>query len=150
MKKKYIGIFVIIFVILLSFVGIYYFGNTTGEHLFKGIYTDEFGTIRVDVVIMRNNNGNLLMYNTDVMRYSEEKVVSGRLIRYENNEKKVILGNNLGMYDYARKNENKKEYGEDYIDIILKNKNSLYFDLCFDHACENIFKTIQLDYSKLN
>lgn len=54
------------------------------------------------------------------------------------------------MYDYSRKNANKKEYGYDYIDNLLENQDNLYFDLCRDSECNNIVTSIKLNYSTLN
>ncbi len=147
MKKYFKWIVSVVIVLLIVLVSILYFGNTTGEHLFSGSLINETDNIKVNVFVMRNNNGNLLNYFTDI-HYTNENIVAGRLFYYKNEEKNVILGNSLNSYDYSRKVENKKEYGEDYIDTMLN--NTLYFDLCLDTSCDNVYETIKLKYSELN
>ncbi len=147
MKKYFKWIVSVVIVLLIVLVSILYFGNTTGEHLFSGSLINETDNIKVNVFVMQNNNGNLLNYFTDI-HYTNENIVAGRLFYYKNEEKNVILGNSLNSYDYSRKNENKKEYEEDYVDTMLE--NNLYFDLCLDTSCDNVYETIKLKYSELN
>ncbi len=147
MKKYFKWIVGAVIFLLIVLVCILYFGNIKGEYLFSGSLINETDNIKVNVFVMRNNNGNLLNYFTDI-NYTNENIVAGRLFYYKNKEKNVILGNSLNSYDYSRKKENKKEYGADYIDVMLE--NNLYFDLCLDTSCDNVYETIKLKYSELN
>ncbi len=149
MKKNYKWAVAVVMIILIILVGILYFGDRTGEYYFSGSLINEGDNIKIDVIVMQNNKGNLLTYSTNIY-YASTNIVAARLFYYKNDEKNIILGNSLNSYDYSRKNENKSEYGYDYIDNLLENKNNLYFDLCLDSACENILETIKLDCSKLN
>ncbi len=142
---KWFALVIIILIVIL--VSSLYIGDTTGEYHFSGSLINENNNIKINVFVMRNSNGNLLNYFTDI-HYSDQNIVAGRLFYYKNDEKNVILGNSLNSYDYSRKGENKKEYGEDYIDTMLN--NTLYFDLCLDTSCDNVYETIKLKYSKLN
>lgn len=118
----------------------------TGEY--KGQYNDpEYLT--VDVFVIRNGNGDLLTYNTNIL-YSETEIKGTRFYYLENDEKRILLGGSrLNLSDYSKKNANKREYGIDYFDIILDNTNNLYFDLCSDTECNDVSKTLKLKNNKL-
>lgn len=141
---KWIALAIIVLLVIL--VTILYFCNTSKNYHFVGSLKDETNDIKINVFITRNNTGDLINYYTDVY-YTSENIVAGRLFYYKNKEKRIVLGNRLGMHDYSRKNENKKEYGEDFIDAMLN--NNIYFDLCLDDLCDNVYKTVELELSEL-
>lgn len=149
MKKYLKWIIPILVIIIIILGGIILFNNVEGEYLFTGKFINEENNVNVDVIVMRNKNGNLLTYSTSIY-YSNEEIIASRLYYLENNEKQIILGNSLNSYDYSRRHANKKEYGYDYIDNLLDNQDNLYFDLCKDSECNDVFATIKLDYSILN
>lgn len=138
--------FVIIIILIISIV-LLLFNNKNGEYHFTGEIFDEENNISVDVFIMQNNNGNLLTYSTSIHR-SKEEIVASRLYYEQDGNKVITLGNGLNSYNYSKKGQDEKEYGYDYIDNILK--YPLYFELCKDSTCENVYKTIKLDYKQLN
>ena len=149
MKKYLKWIIPILVIIIIILGGIILFNNVEGEYLFTGKFINEENNVDVDVIVMRNKNGNLLTYSTSIY-YSNEEIIASRLYYLENNEKQIILGNSLNSYDYSKRNANKKEYGYDYINNLLDNPDNLYFDLCKDSECNDVFATIKLDYSILN
>ena len=146
MKKYYKWIIGGVIALLIFLVSFLYFGDTTGEYHYRKLLIEDTDCIEINAFIMRNNHGDLLTYTVDVDS-SKEKIDGGYLFYYENGEKHTVLGNGLNMYDYARKNQNKREYGEDYIDTILK--NDLYFDLCLDSKCNDIYKTVKLNRKEM-
>ncbi len=146
MKKYYKRIIGTIIVILIFLVSYLYFGDTTAAYHYRKLLIEETDCIEVNAFIMRNNHGDLLTYSVDILP-SDEKIDGGYLFYYENGEKNIVLGTGLNMYDYARKNQNKREYGEDFVDTMLK--HDLYFDLCLDSECNDIYKTIKLNKNKM-
>lgn len=147
MKETLIKVFSVIVVILLIIVVYLLLNNKSGEYHFIGEIRDEETNISVDVFIMQNNNGNLLTYSTDIYS-SKEKIVSARLCYDKDGEKTVALGNGLNSYNYSKEGQDKKEYGYDYIDDLLK--YPLHFELCKDSSCNEVYKTIELSNKKLN
>ena len=148
MKKYLIGIILVLVIIIMILGGIILFNNVAGEYHFTGEFMNQENYIDVDVFLMRNKNGDLLTYSTNVS-YSEREIVAAQLYYMENNEKHIILGNHLNSYNYSKRGANSSEYGYDYINNLLKNKDNLYFDLCSDSTCHNIFSTIKLNYNQL-
>ena len=146
MKKYYKWIVGGVIALLIFLVSYLYFGDATDEHHYRKVLIDGEDYIVVNAFIMRNNHGDLLTYSTNIIG-SKEEIASARLFYYNNGEKDIVLGNALNSYDYGRKNEYKREYGEDYIDTLLE--NDLYFDLCLDSYCDNIYKTIKLNKNKM-
>ena len=144
--KLIIPVLIIIIVILGSII---LFSDVDKEYLFTGKYVNEENNVDVYIIIMQNNNGNLLTYSTNI-HYTNDNIVAANLYYLQNDEKHIVLGNSLNMYDYSRKNANKKEYGYDYIDNLLENQDNLYFDLCRDSECNDIVTSIKLNYSTLN
>jgi len=106
MKKNYKWAVAVVMIILIILVGILYFGDRTGEYYFSGSLINEGDNIKIDVIVMQNNKGNLLTYSTNIY-YASTNIVAARLFYYKNDEKNIILGNSLNSYDYSRKNENK-------------------------------------------
>lgn len=149
MKKHIKWIIPVLIIIIIILGSIIVFSNVNEEYLFTGEYINEENNIDVDIIIMRNNNGNLLTYSTNIY-YTNDDIVAANLYYLQNDEKHIVLGNSLNMYDYSRKNANKKEYGYDYIDNLLENQDNLYFDLCRDSECNNIVTSIKLNSSTLN
>ncbi len=146
MKEKVKWIMLIIIIILIISIALLLFNCKSGEYHFTGAIRDLENNIEVDVFIIQSNNGNLLTYSTTI-NYSEEEIVASRLY-YEQEGKKIIaLGNRLNSYNYSKKGQDKREYGYDYIDHLLK--YPLYFELCKDSQCEDIYKTVKLEYDKL-
>lgn len=136
-------------IIILILGGMILFNDVEGEYLFTGRLANQENSIDVDVIVMWNKNGDLLTYNTNIY-YSSEEIVGASLYYLRNNEKQVILGNQLSSYDYSKRGANKREYGYDYIDNLLKRKDDLYFDLCRDSGCNDVFATIKLNFSVLH
>ena len=149
MKKYFIWIIpVLVIIIIIILGGTILFNNVEGEYHFTGEFIDNENNINVDVFLMRNKNGNLLTYSTNIY-YSEEDIVAAQLYYLKDGEKEIILGNHLNSYNYSKRGANQKEYGYEYIDNLLNNENNLYFDLCSDTACDTIFETIKLNSSGL-
>lgn len=147
MKEKSVRVMFVIIIILIISIAFLLFNNKNGEYHFTGEIFDEENNISVDVFIMQNNNGNLLTYSTSIHR-SKEEIVASRLYYEQDGNKVITLGNGLNSYNYSKKGQDEKEYGYDYIDNILK--YPLYFELCKDSTCKNVYKTIKLDYKQLN
>lgn len=148
MKKYFIWIIPVLIIIIIILGGIILFNNVEGEYHFTGEFINSNNNIDIDVFLMRNKNGNLLTYNTNI-HYSEEDIVAAQLYYLKDGEKQIILGNHLNAYNYSKRGTNQKEYGYEYIDNLLNNENNLYFDLCSDTACDTIFETIKLNSSGL-
>ena len=143
--KKYI-IWLIPIAIIATFLGMLLSpSHNNASYRFSGELEDGLNSIQVQVFLIQNNEGNLLNYYTDI--YNSEEEIKGAQIYYlENEEKHTILGNSLNGYDLSA---NKSEYGYDYLDEVIANKDNLYFDLCNNTKCTTIFKTIKLEASKL-
>ncbi len=137
--KKIIGGVIAVLVIL---VGVLYFGDASLEYVYTGYINTVPNFIDVEVILMKNNNGGLLTYSTNIHN-TDKKIVAGRLFYYKGEEKNVVLGNSLNIYDYYKKDE--EEY--DTCDNVLE--NDMYFDLCLDEGCNEIFETIKLERSQL-
>lgn len=147
MKETLLRIFSVIVVILLIIVVYLLLNNRSGEYHFIGEIRDEETNVSVDVFIMQNNNGNLLTYSTDIYS-SKEEIVAARLCYDKDGEKNVALGNGLNSYNYSQKGKDKKEFGDDYIEDLLE--YPLYFELCKDSSCNEVYKTIELSNKKLS
>lgn len=149
-KIKKIMVVLIVMIAILSFslgVAIYNGKNIDELYHFEGNIEEENTSIKADVFVARNKKGDLLNYSTTI-NYSKELIVGAQLYHLNNSKKEVILGNDLDMYLYSKKNENKKEYGYDYLDNLTEKSDDLYLDLCKDSYCEEIFETIKLSYVK--
>ncbi len=146
MGKNYNKIIGGVIAVLVILVGVLYFGDASLEYVYTGYINTVPNFIDVEVILMKNNHGNLLTYSTDIHN-TDKKIVAGRLFYYKGEEKNVVLGNGLNYFEYSRKGEDKKEYGYDYIDNVLE--NDMYFDLCLDEGCNEIFETIKLERSQL-
>lgn len=147
MKKSLVYVFLLIIAGLLMTILILIFNNTSATYHFIGEAKNEDADISVDVFIIRNNQGDLLTYNTNIS-YSKEDIVSARLLYEKDGEKIVVLGNGLNSYNYSEKGYEKSEYGFNYIEKLLE--NPLYFELCKDDSCDDIYETIELTNKSLN
>ncbi len=142
MKKNYNKIIGGVIAVLVILVGVLYFGDASLEYVYTGYINTVPNFIDVEVILMKNNNGGLLTYSTNIHN-TDKKIVAGRLFYYVGEEKNVVLGNSLNIYDYYKKDE--EEY--DTCDNVLE--NDMYFDLCLDEGCNEIFETIKLERSQL-
>ena len=78
MKKYFIWIIPVLIIIIIILGGIILFNNVEGEYHFTGEFINSNNNIDIDVFLMRNKNGNLLTYNTNI-HYSEEDIVAAQL-----------------------------------------------------------------------
>ena len=75
MKKYFIWIIPVMVIIIMILGGMILFNNVEGEYHFTGEFIDNENNINVDVFLMRNKNGNLLTYSTNIY-YTEEDIVA--------------------------------------------------------------------------
>ncbi len=142
MKKYYKQVIGGVIAVLVILVGVLYFGDASLEYNYTGYIGTAPNFIDVEVILMKNNHGGLLTYSTDIHN-TDQKIVAGRLFYYDGEEKNVVLGNSLTSYDYYKKDE------EDYDSCDNVLENDIYFDLCLDEGCNEIFETIKLERSQL-
>lgn len=148
--KVYSKIAIIFCTILILVLGLSaFFNRRDGEYHISGTYSDDFNEIKVDAFLIQNKKGDFLIYNTNIY-YANENIVASRMFYKVNDTMHVVLGNGLNSHDYSKKGENKREYGYDYIEEMFKNSDNLYFDLCTDNECNDIFTTIKLKFDTLN
>lgn len=144
--KKYWKEILLILVVVISVCYIFIDSKKDVGYHFKSVYYNDPESLTVNVFMMKNGKGDLITYSTNI--YYMETEIKGTLLYYLKNDKKEIITGGSVLNSYFIDKRNNIEYN-DYLNTILDNSDNLYFDLCRDTECKDVFKTLKLEQNKL-
>lgn len=144
--KKYWKEILLILVVIIAIGYIFVDSKKDVGYHFKSVYYNDPESLTVNVFMMKNSKGDLITYSTNI--YYMETEIKGTLLYYLKNEKKEIIIGGGGLNSYFIDKNNNIEYNN-YLNTILDNSDNLYFDLCRDSECKDVFKTLKLEKYRL-
>lgn len=144
--KKYWKEILLILVVVIAMGYIIIDSKRNMVYHFKSVYYNDSESLNVDVFMIKNSKGDLITYSTNI-HYMETEI-KGTLLYYLKNEKKEIITGGSVLNSYFIDKSNNIEYNN-YLNTILDNSDNLYFDLCRDSECKDVFRTLRLEKNKL-